>query len=79
MKFDYKNFLSEYELKHIVWSGIEYDKEKLIKFIDRYNQLKDIPKTNDSIEEISIMENILKKQDNENLQKLLNNDSDYSR
>lgn len=79
MNFDYKNFLSEYELNHIVWSGIEYDKEKLINFIDRYNQLKHTPKTNDSIEEVSIMENILKKQDNENLQKLLNNDSDYSR
>ncbi len=32
MKFDYKNFLYEYELKHIVWSGIDYDKEKLINF-----------------------------------------------
>lgn len=79
MKLDYKNFLSEYELKYIVWSGIEYDKEKLINFFDRLNQLKKNPKTNDSIEEISIMENILKKQNNENLQKLLNNDFDYSR
>lgn len=79
MKFNYKNFLSEYELKYIVWSGIEYDKEKLINFFDRLNQLKKNPKTNDSIEEISIMENILKKQNKENLQKLLNNDFDYSR
>ena len=60
MRFDYKNILSEYELKHIVWVGIEYDKEKLISFIERYNQLKSIPKTNDSTEEINIMESILK-------------------
>lgn len=79
MNFDYKNFLSEYELKHIVWAGIEYDKEKLINFIDRYTQLQHLPKTNDSKEEIGIMENILKKQNHKNLQKLLNNDSDYSR
>ncbi len=40
MRVDYKNFVSEYELKHIVWVGIEYDKEKLISFFDRYQQLK---------------------------------------
>jgi hypothetical protein len=79
MKIDYKNFLSEYELKNIVWVGIEYDKEKLISFFDRYQQLKLIPKTHNSQEELEIMENILKQQNNENLQKLLNNDSDYSR
>jgi hypothetical protein len=79
MRFDYKNFLSEYELKHIVWVGIEYDKEKLISFFERYNQLKSIPKTNDSTEEINIMESILKSHNNENLQKLLRNNPEYSR
>jgi hypothetical protein len=79
MNFDYKNFLSEYELNHIVWSGIEYDKEKLINFIDRYNQLKHTPKTHDSQEELEIMENILKSHNSENLQKLQQNDFEYSR
>ncbi len=79
MKFDCKNFLSEYELKNVVWVGIEYDKEKLIKFIHRYEQLRLMPKTNDSMEELSIMENILKLQNKESLEKLLNNDLDYSR
>lgn len=79
ISFESKNFLSEYELKNIIWYGIEYDKEKLLDFFDRYNHLKLIPKTNDSTEEISIMESILKSHNNENLQKLLKNDFEYSR
>jgi hypothetical protein len=79
MKIEYKNFLSEYELKHIVWVGIEYDKEKLISFFDRYQQLKLIPKTHDSQEELEIMENILKSHNPENLRKLQQNDFDYCR
>ena len=77
--FDCKKFLSEYELKNIVWIGIEYDKEKLINFFDKYNQLIYTPKTIDSLEEISIMDRILDSHDRENLQKLLRNDSEYSR
>ena len=69
--FDCKKFLSEYELKNIVWIGIEYDKEKLINFFDKYNQLIYTPKTSDSLEEISIMDRILDSHDRENLQKLL--------
>jgi len=79
MHTDYKNFSSEYELKHIVWVGIEYDREKLINFFDRYQQLKFIPKTNDSQEELRVMEEILKTHNFENLQKLLQNDADYCR
>ena len=79
MRMDYKNFLSEYELKNIVWAGIEYDKEKLISFFDRYQQLKLIPKTHDSQEELEIMEDILKSHNPENLQKLQQNDFEYCR
>lgn len=79
MKIDYKNFLSEYELKNIVWVGIEYDKEKLISFFDRYQHLKLIPKTHDSQEELEIMEKILKSHNSENLQKLQQNDFEYCR
>jgi hypothetical protein len=79
MKVDYKNFASEYELEHIVWVGIEYDKEKLIRFFDRYQQLKLIPKTHDSQEELEIMENILKSHNSENLRKLQQNDFEYCR
>lgn len=79
MRKDYKNFLSEYELRHIVWVGIEYDKEKLISFFDRYQQLKSIPKTHDSQEELEIMEIILNSHNPENLQKLQQNDFEYCR
>ena len=79
MRMDYKNYLSEYELKNIVWVGIEYDKEKLISFFDRYQQLKLIPKTHDSQEELEIMEDILKSHNPENLQKLQQNDFEYCR
>jgi hypothetical protein len=79
MKVDYKNFVSEYELKHIVWVGIEYDKKKLISFFDRYQQLKLIPKTHDSQEELEIMEDILKSHNSENLKKLQQNDFEYCR
>lgn len=79
MKVDYKNFVSEYELRHIVWVGIEYDKEKLISFFDRYQQLKLIPKTHDSQEELEIMESILKSHNSDNLQKLQQNNFEYCR
>jgi len=79
MQFGYKDYLSEYELKNIVWIGIEYDKERLIKFVTRYEHLKSIPKTNSSKEEIRIMDDILKSHNTDNLQKLLQNDLEYSR
>lgn len=75
----YKNFLSEYELKYVVWVGIEYDKEKLISFFDRYQLLKSIPKTHDSQEELEIMESILKSHNPDSLLKLQQNDFEYCR
>lgn len=79
MRKDYKNFLSEYELKYVVWVGIEYDKEKLISFFDRYQLLKSIPKTHDSQEELEIMESILKSHNPDSLLKLQQNDFEYCR
>ncbi len=79
MQIGYKNFSSEYELKYIIWVGIEYDREKLINFFDRYRQLKLSPKTEDSQEELRIMDEILKLHNPESLQKLVQNDSDYCR
>jgi len=79
MTFKYKKFLSEYELKNVTWVGIEYDREKLINFFNRYNELKHLSSTNDVIEEISIMDKILESHNSENLQKLLSNDFEYSR
>lgn len=79
MTFKHKKFLSEYELKNITWVGIEYDKEKLINFFNRYDELKHLSSTNDVVEEINIMDKILESHNVKNLQKLLSNDFDYCR
>lgn len=74
----YNPYPSEYELKHIVWEGIEYDKDKLVEFIDEYNELKE-SKGKYRKELFRIMDDILKSYNKENLKKLLNNDYEYSR
>ena len=79
MKMSYNPFRSEYELKHIVWEGIEYDKDKLVKFVDRYKELSSSRKNDIRKEELRIMDEILKSHNKENLEKLLNNDYEYSR
>lgn len=79
MDFSYNSLSSEYQLTHITWEGIEYDKEKLIKFIDRYKELKGYRKNDSCKEEIRIMDKILESHNKDNLQKLLNNDLEYSR
>jgi hypothetical protein len=79
MQFGYKDYLSEYELKNIVWVGIEYDKKKLIRFVEKYQYLKTLDETDEIKEEIQIMDSILKSHNSDNLQKLLQNDLEYSR
>lgn len=78
MKFEYKNSLPEYELKNIVWVGIEYDKQKLIRFINKYNNLMS-RQDSDGSEELQIMKRILDQHNIDNLNKLLNNDPEYTR
>lgn len=79
MNIEYITHPSEYELKNIVWIGIEYDKEKLIKFLDRLKELKSLPKTNKIKDEIRIMEEIFNLYKTKDLQKLAQNDLEYSR
>ena len=40
MILNFKNRKSEFELIHIKWVGIQYDRKKLKKFIRRYNILR---------------------------------------
>ena len=79
MQLGYKQSMSEYELKNIVWNGIEYDKKKLIRFVEKYEYLKTIEQTDEVKEEIQIMDKILQSHNSDNLQKLLQNDLEYSR
>ena len=71
--------MPEYELKNIVWNGIEYDKRKLIRFVKKHKYLKTLAETDEVKEEIQIMDDILKLHNTDNLQKLLQNDLEYSR
>ena len=79
MKLSYKESMSEYELKNIVWNGIDYDKRKLIRFVEKYEYLKTLAETDEVKEEIQIMDGIFKSHNLDNLQKLLQNDFEYSR
>lgn len=35
MNLTYKNYPSKYELQYIIWNGINFDRERLIKFMNR--------------------------------------------
>lgn len=74
----YKKVQSLYELKNIVWVGLEYDKEKLILFLDRIQLLKS-KKDKESKEELSKLLLILDSYDSRNLNKLLQSDEIYSK
>ena len=79
MNMKYKNFPSKYELQYVKWNGIEFDKERLIKFNKRLTILRllsFIPRFN---EEYVIMKDILNLYDIEKLRGLLNNDEHISR
>jgi hypothetical protein len=79
MQFQHKNFPSEYELKNVIWVGLEYNKKKLIKFFKKYNYYKSLPQNEEPDEMIRIMDEIVLSHGNDKLNKLLNNDKDYSR
>lgn len=79
MLLGYMESPSEYELKNIIWAGIEYDKQKLIEFVKRYEKLRYGSITTSESSELRIMDEILDTHNKKNLQKLLQNDSAYSR
>jgi hypothetical protein len=80
MNLRYKPFPSQYELYHVKWEGIDYDKVKLIKFVKRLKLLKFLSFfSKNHSEELKIMETILNSFDNERIQGLLQNDENISR
>lgn len=79
MKTTYKEQPSQYELKNIKWFDIQYNKEKLIEFVNRYEELKSAFASKSEKEELKMMDDILSLYDKSNLEKLLNNDLEYSR
>jgi type III secretory pathway lipoprotein EscJ len=79
MNREYKKYPSEYILQNVAWNGIEYDKHKLISFIKRYEELKTPFVSKEEKEELKILDKILSTHNISNLEKLLNNDFEYSR
>jgi len=79
MYLTYKKYSSKYELQYVKWNGINFDREKLIKFVKRLKLtrfLSFIPSFN---EEHTILKEILGSYDPEIIQGLLNNDEKISR
>ena len=71
---------SEYELKYCIWTGLEYDRNKLIKFIYRleYFKRKLTLGKYDKLE-YKVLKEIHKSLDKKNISKLINNDPEYTR
>ena len=79
MYLTYKKYPSKYELQYVKWNGINFDRERLIKFIKRLKLtrfLSFIPSFNG---EYCILKEILGSYDSEIIQGLLNNDEKISR
>jgi hypothetical protein len=79
MYLTYKKYPFKYELQYVKWNGINFDRERLIKFVKRLKLtrfLSFIPSFN---REHSILKEILGSYDLEIIQGLLNNDEKISR
>ena len=80
MFIKYKKFPSKYELYYIKWNGINFDKEKLIKFIRRVNLLKLTSFFyRPHKQELIILKEIFESYNHNTLLGLLNNDETISR
>ena len=80
MNLKYKDFSCKYELYYIKWNGINFDKEKLIKFIKRIKLLNFLSYFSKSKkEELGILNEIYSSYDEKILIGLLNNDPIISR
>lgn len=79
MNLTYKKHPSKYELQYVKWNGINFDRERLIKFIKRLKLtglLSFIPTYR---EENQILNEILNSYDQVRINGLLNNDENISR
>ena len=79
MNIPYKNYPSKYELEYVKWNGIQFDKERLIKFVKRLKLTHFLSFIPSFREEHKILKNILNSYDNVRINGLLNNDETISR
>lgn len=79
MNLTYKNYFSKYELQYVKWNGINFDRERLIKFMKRLKLtyfLSFIPYYR---REHQILREILNTYDKVRIEGLLNGDEDIMR
>jgi len=79
MNITYKNYPSKYELQYVKWNGIQFDKERLIKFVKRLKLTYFLSFIPSFREEHKILKDILDSYDKVRINGLLNNDETISR
>jgi hypothetical protein len=79
MGIKYKSNPSLYEAFYILWNGIDFDKEKLIKFIKRLNWLKFLSFIPRYRKEYKTLMEVFNSYDMAVLDGLMNNDEDINR
>ena len=79
MNLTYKKHPSKYELQYVKWNGINFDRERLIKFIKRIKLTRLLSFIPIYREENQILNQILNSYDQSRINGLLNNDENISR
>lgn len=80
MDLKYKKHTSQYELQYLIWSDIDIDRDKLIKFIKRLKFLLFLSFFSKSYkEECGIYKSILESHNPQKIKGLLMNDENISR
>ena len=79
MNLTYKKHPSKYELQYVKWNGINFDRERLIKFIKRIKLTRVLSVLPIYREENQILNQILNSYDQSRINGLLNNDENISR
>ena len=79
MKLHYKKSPSKYELQYVKWNGINFDRDKLIKFVKRLKLTRFLSFIPSFKEEHTILNEILNTYDKVRIQGLLDGDENILR
>ena len=79
MDLRYKKYPSKYELQYVKWNGINFDRERLIKFVKRLKLTRFLSFIPFFKEEHTILNEILTSYDDKIIKGLLENDENISR
>ena len=76
MNLTYKKYPSKYELQYVKWNGINFDRERLIKFVKRLKLTYFLSFIPHYRKEHQILKEIINTYDKVRIEGLLNNDED---